>query len=129
MLSVTEFYFIKNVECHFVRFRRNLFARGFDFSLNDISRFEFTPVIVVSADASVVLQVNSLQVVESSEVTVDLLQFVVINGDDFQDWIVAEEFSINALQRVVACLKSFEVLGFAQKLTRQCAVQVVVFHV
>lgn len=116
------------IECkkYFFNSFKKLFTAWFDFLLNDWLRLVLAPVVVVRAHAWIVQQIDFLQVSERPEVHVNLMQFVVIERNNFQFVIALEEVTVDAFNAVVWSLETLEHRSMTQKVLRQSSNFVVV---
>lgn len=73
----------------------------FEFLRDDADGLQMAPIIVVGADANIVLQVDFLQVLEGTEVDGDLRQAIVVERHDFQSVIALEEVRVDCLETVI----------------------------
>lgn len=97
-----------------------------EFLSDDADGLQMAPIIVVGADANIVLQIDFLQVLERTEVDGDLRQSIVVERHNFQSMIAFEEVRVDCLETVVRCLEALEHRRTRQKIRRQSS-QLIVF--
>lgn len=98
----------------------------FELLRDDADGLQMAPIIVVGADANIVLQVDFLQVPEGTEVDGDLRQSIVVERHDFQSVIALEEVRVDCLDAVIRRLEALEHMRARQKIRRQSS-QLIVF--